>query len=84
MSGEGKTVKDDQLSDNAAAVIVAVLMLLTAYGNAWVMLAVAGLLLVGLFVLYRENAVRHGALPALVAAVVALVLALGMILFLRR
>ncbi len=30
-----------KLSDNATAVIVAVLMLLTAYGNAWVMLVVA-------------------------------------------
>jgi hypothetical protein len=59
-------------------------MLLTAYGNTWVMLAVAGLLLVGLFVLFRDNAVRQGALPAVAAAVVALVIALEMILFLRR
>jgi hypothetical protein len=73
-----------KLSDNATAIIVAVLMLLTAYGNAWVMLPVAGLLLVGLFVLFRDNAVREGALPAVAAAVVALVIALGMILFLRR
>jgi uncharacterized membrane protein YgaE (UPF0421/DUF939 family) len=73
-----------KLSDNAAAIMVAVLMLLTAYGNAWVMLAVAGLLLVGLFVLFRDNAVRQGALPAVAAAVVALVIALEMILFLRR
>jgi hypothetical protein len=73
-----------KLSDNATAVIVAVLMLLTAYGNAWVMLAVAGLLLVGLFVLFRGKAVREGALTAVAAALVALAIALGMILFLRR
>ena len=73
-----------KLSDNVSAVIVALMMLLTAYGNAGVMLAVAGLLLVGLFGLYRGNAARQGALTAIVAAVVALVLALGMILFLRR
>jgi len=73
-----------KLSDHANAVIVAVLMLLTAYGNAWVMLAVAGLLLLGLFTLFRDNAVREGALPAVAAAVVALFVALGMILFLRR
>ena len=73
-----------KLSDNVSAIIVALLMLLTAYGNAWVMLAVAGLLLVGLFALYRDNAVREGALPAAAAAVAGLVIALGMILFLRR
>jgi len=73
-----------KLSDNVSAVIVALMMLLTAYGNAGVMLAVAGLLLVGLFALYRDNAVREGALPAAAAAVAGLVIALGMILFLRR
>ena len=73
-----------KLSDNVSAVIVALMMLLTAYGNTWVMLAVAGLLLVGLFLLFRDNAWREGALPAAAAALVALVIALGMILFLRR
>jgi hypothetical protein len=73
-----------KLSDNAAAIMVAVLMLLTAYGNAWVMLAVAGLALVGLLVLYRDDALREGALPATAAALVGLAIALGMILFLRR
>jgi hypothetical protein len=73
-----------RLSNNATAIIVAVLLLLTAYGNAWVMLAASGLLLVGMFALLRGNATRSGALPAVVAAVVALLIALGMILFLRR
>jgi hypothetical protein len=73
-----------KLSDNAAAIMVAVLMLLTAYGNAWVMLAVAGLALVGLLVLYRDDALREGALPATAAALVGLAIALGMILFQRR
>ncbi len=53
-----------RLSGNVSAVIVALMMLLTAHGDAWVMLAVAGLLLVGLLALYRDDAVREGALPA--------------------
>jgi len=77
-------VDNRKLSDETTSVIVAVLLLLTAYGNAWVMLAVAGLLLAGLFVLYRDDAVRGGALTAVVAAVVAAVIALGMLVFLRR
>jgi hypothetical protein len=72
-----------KVSDNVAAVAVAVLMLLTAWGNAWVMLAVAGLFMVGMFVVFRDNAVREGALPAIAAALVALVIALAMVL-LRR
>ncbi len=74
----------NKLSDNVAAVVVALLMLATASGNAYVMLAVAGLVLVGLFTLCREDALREGALPATAAALVGLATALGMILFLRR
>jgi hypothetical protein len=72
-----------KLSDNAAAILVVVLLLLTAWGNAWVLFAVAGLALVGLL-LFRDNVLREAALPATAAALVGVAVALAMILLLRR
>jgi hypothetical protein len=77
-------MKNRKLSDNAAAILVALLMLLTAWGNAWVMLAVAGLVLVGLLLLFRDGSLREAALPALAAALVGLAIALATILLLRK
>ena len=73
-----------KLSDNTAAILVAVLLLLTAWGNAWVLFAAAGLALVGLLLLFRDGMLREAALPATAAALVGVAVALAMILLLRR
>ena len=71
-------------SDNAAAIVVAILLLLTAWGNAWVLFAASGLALVGLLLLFRDGMLRDAALPATAAALVGVAVALAMILLLRR
>jgi len=60
-------------SDKLSAVIVAVLIILTAWGNATVMLIVAILgLLVGLLFIFRESKTRGGALAATVELAIAI------------
>jgi hypothetical protein len=73
-----------KLSDSAAALVVALLLLVTAWGNAWVMLAAAGLVLLGMLLLFRDNLLHDGALPATAAALVGVAIALMMILPLGR
>jgi D-alanyl-lipoteichoic acid acyltransferase DltB (MBOAT superfamily) len=67
-------------SDSLAAVVVAVLLILAAWGNAVVMLVVAGLGL-GVWVLfYRKSIFRRGVLAATAGLVVAIAIALILLL----
>jgi hypothetical protein len=72
-----------RLSDSAAPPVAA-LLLVTAWGNAWVMLTVAGLVLLGMPLLFRDNLLHDAALPATAAALVSVAIALVMILLLSR
>jgi hypothetical protein len=69
-------VKEQRLSDWAAAAAVALVLLLTAWGNAYAML-LAGIvgLIVGL-VFFRNTVARGGALAALVGCLLAIGLAI--------
>lgn len=78
---KGKHLMDNQsLSDRLAAVAVALLLILTAWGNAAVMLitAVLGLLL-GV-VLFRKRLARGGALSATLGCMFAIAIALVLLL----
>ncbi len=63
-------------SDMYAAVVVAVLLILTAFGNAVAMLVVSAVALAVGFVIHRGRLGAAGALAAVVAAVTAVVIAL--------
>jgi hypothetical protein len=68
------------LSDKFAALAVAVLLIVTAWGNALAMLIVALLgLAVGLL-FFRKSVARGGALAAIVGFVVAIIIALVFLL----
>jgi hypothetical protein len=73
-------MNNQSLSDKLAALAVAVLLILTAWGNAEVMLAVAvlGLAVGALF--FRKSIARGGALATSVGFVLAIVIALIMLL----
>ena len=63
-------------ADYFGAVVVALLLILTAWGNAWVMLVAS---LVGLLLsiaLFRKEVVQRGLLAASVACVLAFIIAL--------
>jgi hypothetical protein len=77
-------MRNRKVSGNAAAILVAALMLLTAYSNEWIMLAAAGFVLVGMFVLHGDKGAREEGLSAVAAAAIALIVTLAMILFLGR
>jgi hypothetical protein len=63
-------------SDRLAAVAVALLLILTAWGNAVVMLAVAGLGLVAGMIFFGRGFIKGGALSAFLAFVLAVAIAL--------
>jgi len=67
---------NQSLSDKLAAVAVAVLLILTAWGNAVVMLVVAALGLAVMVFFLRKNVARGGTLAATVGFVLAIGLAL--------
>ncbi|MGA9351205.1 MAG: hypothetical protein WBW48_20700 [Anaerolineae bacterium] len=73
-------MNDQSLSDRFAALAVAVLLILTAWGNAVAMLVVAVLGLVVGLLLFRKSITRGGALAATVGFVLAIVIALVMLL----
>ena len=64
------------ISDKISAIVVAVLLILAAWGNATVMLIVSILGLVAMLLFFRKNITRGGAL----AAAVGLALAIGIAL----
>ena len=67
-------------SDKIAAVAVAMLLILTAWGNAVIMLIVAVLGLVASVIYFRRRITRGGALSAILGFVVAVAIALIMLL----
>lgn len=74
-------MNNQSLNDKLAALAVAVLLVLTAWGNAVAMLVVAVLgLIVGLL-FSRESITQGGALAATVGFVLAIVIALIMLLW---
>jgi hypothetical protein len=68
------------LSDKLAAVAVALLLILTAWGNAMTMLIVAALGLAVSLILFRKQITRGGALSATLGSVLAIAIALVMLL----
>ena len=73
-------MNDESLSDKMAAVAVALLLILTAWGNATIMLIVSVLGLVLSAILLRKRITQGGALPAALGCVVAIAVALVMLL----
>jgi hypothetical protein len=73
-------MNNQSLSDKLAALAVAVLLILTAWGNAVVMLAVGALGLAVSALFFRKSIARGGALAASVGFVLAIVIALIMLL----
>jgi hypothetical protein len=72
---ECKLMKNQSSSDKLAALAVAVLLMLAAWGNAVVMLVVAALGLAVSVLFYRKSIARGGVLAATVAFVLAIVIA---------
>ena len=70
----------ESLSDRLAAVAVALLLILTAWGNAAIMLVAAAIGLVVSAILFRIQLTRGGALSATLGCVVAIAIALVMLL----
>ena len=62
--------------DIFAAVVVALLLILTAWGNAWVMLVASLVGLLFSIALFRKEVVKRGLLAAAVACVLAFIIAL--------
>lgn len=69
-------MNDQSISDKIAAIVVALLLILTAWGNATVMLIVSILGLVVMVLISRKNITRGGALAATVGFVLAIIIAL--------
>jgi len=75
-----KPMDNQSLSDKFAAIAVAVLLILTAWGNALAMLIVAVLGLVVGFLFFRKSITRGGALAATVGFVLAIIIAVVFLL----
>lgn len=73
-------MNNQSLSDKLAALAVAVLLILTAWGNAVAMLVVAVLGLAAGVLLFRKSIARGGALAATVGFMLAIVIATIMLL----
>lgn len=71
---------DQTLSDKLAAIAVSLLLILTAWGNAEIMLIVAVIGLVMSAILLRKRNPQDGALSAALGSVVAIAVALIMLL----
>jgi hypothetical protein len=69
--GERK-MNDQSISDKFAAIVVALLLILTAWGNAMVMLIFATLGLVVYVLISRRNIARGGSLAATVGFIFAI------------
>jgi hypothetical protein len=70
----------ESLSDRFAALAVAMLLILTAWGNAMAMLVVAVLGLAVGVLLFRKSITRGGLLAATVGFVLAIIIAVMMLL----
>jgi hypothetical protein len=68
-------MNDRQLSDRVAALLVAVLILLTAFGSGWVLLIASVLALAVGVLFFRKSLRKGGALVAIVGFLMALVIA---------
>lgn len=68
------------LSDKFTTLVVVMLLILTAWGNAVAMLVVAGIGLVVSLLLFRKSIARGGALTATVGFVLAIIIASVMLL----
>ncbi len=74
-------MSSQSLSDRFAVVVVVLLLVLTAFGNALATFLVALVLLVAVFILFRERGLaRGGVLAATVGCAVAIAIALIMLL----
>ena len=73
-------MESKSLSDKLAAIAVALLLILTAWGNAAIMLIAAAIGLVVSAMLFRIQLTRGGALSATLGCVVAIAIALVMLL----
>ena len=73
-------MESKSLSDKLAAIAVALLLILTAWGNAAIMLIAAAIGLVVSAILFRIQLTRGGALSATLGCVVAIAIALVMLL----
>ena len=73
-------MNSQSLPDRLAAVSVALLLILTAWGNAVIMLIVAALGLAVSLILFRKQITRGGALSATLGSVFAIAIALVMLL----
>lgn len=71
---------DRTLSDKMAAVAVALLLILTAWGNAAILLIASVLGLVASAILYRTRITQGGALSAALGCMVAVAVAVVMLL----
>jgi len=69
-------MSDQTLSDRIAAVAIAVMLILTAWGNAVAMLVVSGLGLIAGLLFFRKSLTRGAALAAAVGFGVAIIIAL--------
>ena len=72
-----KKMDHQSVSDKLAAIAVALLLILTAWGNATVMLIVAALGLAVVVFIARKNIARGGVLATTVGLVVAIAIALA-------
>ena len=77
---KGRIMDNQNISAKFAAVAMALLLILIAWGNAMVMLIVAIIGLVVFVLISRENITRGGALAAIVGFVLAIVIRLVMML----
>jgi hypothetical protein len=71
-----KIMNDKSTSDKLAAIVVALLLILTAWGNATVMLIISILGLI-LLLIFRQNITRGGTLAAAVGFVLSVGIALA-------
>ena len=73
-------MKYQSLSDEYEAVVVAILLILTAWGNAMAMLIVGAIGLVVFVLISRKNMPRGGAMAAIAGFILSMVIALAMML----
>jgi hypothetical protein len=72
-------MNDQSISDKFAAIVVASLLIITAWGNAMVMLIVSALGLVVFALISGKNISRGGALAATIGFVIAIAISLVML-----
>jgi hypothetical protein len=71
---------NQSLSEKFSLIVVIVLLLLTAWGNALVLFAFSVLALIAGFLIFRKNLTRGAALAATAGSIIAIVIALIILL----